>query len=212
MGEVQGGVVGAALEAKDFARLQQFIVAEAPILPAEDQGHRGVDSARGIGSARADSNAGGRFGLDQPAQGRPRPLQGQFLPFEPATGGHHPAAVGDRCGQVGVGGRLLELGLAMDRHAPGFLPQGIAAGGHQAQLGDGEIGAEAGNAAHIQGPGGLHQHHHDRRVRTHASPPWRGRLGSRLAPPGQAPRRAGVPLAGSLGRSLGGRAHESVCR
>ena len=49
----------------------------------------------------------------------------------------------------------------MDRHAPGFLPQGIAAGGHQAQLGNGEIGAEAGNAAHIQGPGRLHQHHHD---------------------------------------------------
>ena len=49
----------------------------------------------------------------------------------------------------------------MDRHAPGFLPKVIAAGGHQAELGDGEIGAEAGDAAHIQGPGRLHQHHHD---------------------------------------------------
>ena len=57
VGEVEGGVGIAAAQGEQLASLEQLVVAEAPILPAEHQG-------------------AGAPGLGQPAQGRLRCLQG----------------------------------------------------------------------------------------------------------------------------------------
>ena len=49
---------------------------------------------------------------------------------------------------------------AMHRHLEGWFAEVITAGSDKTQLVNVEVGAEAGNAADVEGPCRLHQHHH----------------------------------------------------
>ena len=151
MGEVEGWVGRAAAQGEQPSGLKQLVVAEAPVLPTEDQGQ-------------------GRAPLPQPVQGWLRRQQGQGFTVPPAAGGHHPAAVGQGGGQAGEEAGLLEHPGPVHRQEPGLCAQVVAAGGHQTQLGDFEIGAEPGDAAHIQRACGLHQHHHEFARAAHTRP------------------------------------------
>jgi hypothetical protein len=77
----------------------------------------------------------------------------------PATG-HAAATVsnGRQQGGVKLGG--LKHLSAMDGHLKGWFAEVITAGSHKPQLLNVEVGAEAGNAADVERPCRLHQHHH----------------------------------------------------
>ncbi len=139
MGEVQGVVGGARIEAQQPAGQKQFVVAQAPVLAPEHQGHR--QGARG----RSPRLWGGTS--PQPVKGCGWAVQGQGRPLQAAGGGHHPTTIGQGGRQVGEQGSTLQHGLGMNGHLAGLRPQRITAGRHQAQFGHPEIGAQPGHAA-----------------------------------------------------------------
>ena len=76
-------------------------------------------------------------------------------------------ATGDAAATVSNGRQQggVELGgvkhlSAMDGHLEGWFAEVITAGSHKPQLLNVEVGAEAGNAADVEGACRLHQHHH----------------------------------------------------
>ena len=145
IGEVHRGVGLAGLQAQDSPSLQQFCIAQAAVFSAKDQ--------------RRWGGGGIRVGGLQPGEGFCRTVQGQGLLLDAAAGGHHAAAIGKGGLKGGEELGLLQQCLAMHGHQTGLIAQVIAAGGDQPQFIHREIGAEARDAAHIQGARRLHQHH-----------------------------------------------------
>ena len=150
MGQVEGGIGGGGGDVQETARLEQLPIGQAPILPPEHQ--------RRFLPCRASLPCRWRLRRQQPGQRIPRRAQGQGGSLQATGGGHHAAAIGQRGGQIGEDHRPLQMADAMHRHLTRFPTERITAGGHQTQLIDGEIGAQAGHAAHIAGAKRLHQH------------------------------------------------------
>jgi len=153
VGEVEGGVGGGGGDVQEAPRLEELVVGETPILPAKHQGRPIHDRGLSWGPA---------LWSQKPGQGLARGPQGQGRPLQPTGSGHHPATIGEGCGQVGIDLCPLKVGYAMDSHLAGFCAEWIAAGRHQAQLIHAEIGTQPSNAAHVSGASGLNEHQKER--------------------------------------------------
>ena len=144
MGKVEGAVAGAGGNPQQTAGLVEFVVVEAVVFAAKYQGNVG----------------GAHWRLQQPGQGFRWGQVGPFLLLPAARAGQHPPTVGQGIGQPFKAWGRRQLRAAPHRHQPGLGVVWIATGGHQPQLADLIVGAKPGDAAHVEGAGGLHQHQH----------------------------------------------------
>jgi len=156
VGEVEGGVDGCGGDVQEAPGLEELVVREAPILSAKHQGRPIHDRGLSWGPA---------LWSQKPGQGLARGPQSQGGAFQPTGGGHHPATISQGRGQVGIDLRPLQVGDAMDSHLAGFCAEWFAAGRHQAQLINAEIGTQPGHAAHVSSASGLNEHQVERQGR-----------------------------------------------
>ena len=121
------------------------------VLAAEDEGYR----LRG-------------WGVDDPGQHCLWRTEGNGAVIKPPCSAHNTAAVTHRVQQGGKDAHSLEHPAAMDGHTLRLRRLRVATGGDKAQIGNGEIGAKAGDTAHIQWTGGFHQHNAQRNISPHS--------------------------------------------
>ena len=87
-------------------------------------------------------------------------MQGNSAVIDAPATGHTAATVSYGREEVGVEIGVVEHLSAMDGHLERWLAEVITAWSYKPELINVEVGAEAGNAANVEGPCRLHQHHH----------------------------------------------------